>query len=89
MRVQTEFASGEVADRDLKRVLNSSLSELSQPDDAILHAIPMHWSVDGEIGIEDPRGMYGKSLGVDSCRCIKCRRTKCYERFGPRVIHAS
>jgi len=66
MRVQTEFASGEVADRDLKRVLNSSLSELSQPDYAILHAIPMHWSVDGEIGIEDPRGMYGKSLGVDT-----------------------
>lgn len=65
LRVQTEFASGEVADRDLKRVLNSSLSELSQPDYAILHAIPMNWSVDGETGINDPRGMFGKSLGVD------------------------
>ena len=65
MRVQTEFASGEVADRDLKRVMNSSLSELSQPDYAILHAIPMQWSVDDEVGIDDPRGMYGKSLGVD------------------------
>lgn len=65
LRVQTEFASGEVADRDLKRVLNSSLSELSQPDYAILHAIPMNWSVDGETGIKDPRGMFGKSLGVD------------------------
>lgn len=65
MRVQTEFASGGVADRDLKRVLNSSLSELSQPDYAILHAIPMNWSVDGETGIDDPRGMFGKTLGVD------------------------
>jgi cell division protein FtsA len=65
LRVQTEFASGEVADRDLKRVLSSSLSELSQPDYAILHAIPMNWSVDGETGINDPRGMFGKSLGVD------------------------
>lgn len=65
MRVQTEFASGEVADRDLKRVLNSSLSELSQPDFAILHAIPMQWTVDGEVGIDDPRGMFGKNLGVD------------------------
>jgi len=65
MNVQTEFASGEVADRDLKRVLNSSLAELAQPEDAILHAIPLNWSVDGESGIRDPRGMFGKRLGVD------------------------
>ena len=64
MAVQTEFASGEVADRDLKRVLNSSLSELAQPDHAILHAIPMTWRVDDEDGIKDPRGMYGQQLGV-------------------------
>lgn len=65
MTVQTEFASGEVADRDLKRVLNSSLAELAQPEDAILHAIPLNWSVDDENGIRDPRGMFGKRLGVD------------------------
>ena len=65
LNVQTEFASGEVADRDLKRVLNSSLAELSQPEDTILHAIPLNWSVDGESGIRDPRGMFGKRLGVD------------------------
>ena len=65
MMVQTEFASGEVADRDLKRVLNSSLAELVQPEDAILHAIPLNWSVDGERGIRDPRGMFGQRLGVD------------------------
>jgi len=65
MTVQTEFASGEVADRDLKRVLHSSLAELAQPEDAILHAIPLNWSVDDERGIRDPRGMFGKRLGVD------------------------
>ena len=65
MAVQTEFASGAVVDRDLKRVLNSSLSELSQAEDAILHAIPLNWQVDGEDGIRDPRGMYGRQLGVD------------------------
>ena len=58
MTVQTEFASGAVVDRDLKRVLNSSLSELSQAENAILHAIPLNWQVDGENGIRDPRGMY-------------------------------
>ena len=65
MNVQTEFASGEVADRDLKRVLTTSLSELAQPEDAILHAIPLNWTVDDESGIRDPRGMFGKRLGVD------------------------
>ena len=65
LTVQTEFASGEVADRDLKRVLNSSLAELAQPEHAILHAIPVSWSVDGERDIHDPRGMFGSSLGVD------------------------
>lgn len=64
MTVQTEFASGAVADRDLKRVLNSSLSEQAEPDHAIIHAIPMTWQVDDEDGIKDPRGMYGQKLGV-------------------------
>ncbi len=65
MTVQTEFATGEVADRDLTRVMNSSLSELAQPEDAIIHAIPINYSVDGEHGIRDPRGMFGSRLGVD------------------------
>lgn len=65
LRVQTAFASGEVADRDLKRVLNSSLAELAQPEHAILHALPLTWTVDDERGIRDPRGMFGQSLGVD------------------------
>ncbi len=65
MTVQTEFASGEVADRDLTRVMNSSLSELAQPENAIIHAIPLNFSVDGEHGIADPRGMFGSRLGVD------------------------
>lgn len=65
LNVQTEFASGAVADRDLKRVINSSLAELAQPDNAILHALPLGWSVDAENGIRDPRGMFGKHLGVD------------------------
>lgn len=65
MTVQTEFATGEVADRDLTRVMASSLSELAQPEDAIIHAIPINYSVDGEHGIRDPRGMFGSRLGVD------------------------
>ena len=65
MRVQTEFASGAVEDRNLKRVIGASLSETAQPDYAILHALPLDWEVDGETGIRDPRGMYGQQLGVN------------------------
>ena len=65
LRVHTEFASGAIADRDLKRVIGSSLSELAQPEYAILHALPLDWEVDGETGIQDPRGMFGRKLGVD------------------------
>ena len=65
LRVHTEFASGAIADRDLKRVIGSSLTELSEPDYAILHAHPRDWEVDGESGIRDPLGMYGQRLGVD------------------------
>lgn len=65
LTVETKFASGEVADRDLKRVLTSSLAEFDEPDHAIIHALPLNWSVDGNRGIRDPRGMFGKQLGVD------------------------
>ncbi|MBC6412209.1 MAG: cell division protein FtsA, partial [Hyphomonadaceae bacterium] len=65
LKVQTEFARGEIADRDLRRVMNSSLAELAQPDYAILHAIPINWSVDGEDYINRPVGMHGSRLGVN------------------------
>ncbi len=65
LSVHTDFASGEVAERDMRRVLASSLMELSNPEHSILHAIPLSWSVDDEVKIEEPRGMYGSRLGVD------------------------
>lgn len=65
LTVETEFASEEVADRDIKRVLKTSLAEFDAPEHAILHALPLNWSVDGTRGISDPRGMFGKRLGVD------------------------
>lgn len=65
LTADTQFASGEVADRDLKRVLSTALAEFDEPDQTILHALPLNWSVDGTRGIRDPRGMFGKSLGVD------------------------
>jgi cell division protein FtsA len=65
LSIHTEFSSGEVADRDVKRLLKSSLSEFSDLNETILHAIPLNWSVDGESNIQEPRGMFGSKLEVD------------------------
>ncbi|MEE9272598.1 MAG: cell division protein FtsA [Robiginitomaculum sp.] len=65
INVETEFTNSEVADRDLQRVINTALMEFDEPDHAIIHALPLNWSVDKERGVRDPRGMYGSTLGVD------------------------
>ncbi|MFW5660663.1 MAG: cell division protein FtsA, partial [Oceanicaulis sp.] len=62
---QLDLAASEVADRDLRKLLNSALREHHEPGRAILHALPMSWRVDGHRGVRDPRGMFGESLGVD------------------------
>ncbi len=65
IHVDTKFTSAEVAEKDLQRVVDTALMEFSEPDHAVLHALPLNWSVDEERGIQDPRGMFGKKLGVD------------------------
>ena len=65
INVETKFSSAEVADRDLQRVIDTALMEFNEPDHAILHALPLNWTLDEERGIRDPRGMFGKNLGVD------------------------
>ena len=64
MEVETAFASGAVAERDLKRLKQESLSKQARPETVILHALPLDWQVDQERGIKDPTGMYGSRLSV-------------------------
>lgn len=64
MEVETAFANGAVAERDLKRLKNESLSKQARPETVILHALPLDWRVDQERGIKDPTGMYGSRLSV-------------------------
>lgn len=65
LTAKTAFASGEVAERDVRRLLQSSLAEFTDPNQTILHAIPLDWSVDGENNVQEPRGMFGASLEVN------------------------
>lgn len=64
MQVETAFANGAVAERDLKRLTHESLTKEARPETVILHAMPLDWRVDQERGIKDPTGMYGSRLSV-------------------------
>ena len=56
----------EISDADLKRILDpSELMKGEDEDRAILHAMPIGYSLDETRGIRDPRGMHGDRLGVN------------------------
>lgn len=55
----------EVRGRDVERVrAQAELMELAL-DRAILHSVPMSFSVDGQLGVDDPLGLVGRQLAVE------------------------
>ncbi|MEE2980446.1 MAG: cell division protein FtsA [Pseudomonadota bacterium] len=65
--VEVALNGHEIGDNDLRRVLNEGRLRCNGNDDdrAIVHTIPVGYTIDGSRGIRDPRGMYGDSLGVN------------------------
>jgi len=56
----------EIGDADLRRALDPAWLYSQQPDDRqIIHALPVAFSIDGNKGVRDPRGMYGEKLSVN------------------------
>ncbi len=51
---------------DLKRVLSSAQSVKVPNDRKLLHVIPRGYSVDGQVGVKNPVGMYGFRLDVET-----------------------
>ena len=51
---------------DLKRVLSSAQSVRVPDDRRLLHVIPRGYSVDGQVGVRNPVGMYGFRLDVET-----------------------
>ncbi|NOZ33659.1 MAG: cell division protein FtsA [Alphaproteobacteria bacterium] len=50
---------------DLARVLRTVNKRSVRDERSALHALPVGYSLEGQGGIQDPRGMVGQSLGVD------------------------
>jgi len=56
---------GEVTDAQINRALTLSRQEIARNEQQqLIHAIPMHFAVDDQTGIKDPRGLYGDALNV-------------------------
>lgn len=56
---------GAVREADITRVLAASGRHQISDGRTALHALPIGYSLDGQDGIRDPRGMVGDVLGVD------------------------
>ncbi len=63
--VQAPLSSREVLDEDLSRLVAFGQGKFMPEGRDVLHAIPINYSVDGNRGIRDPRGMFGEKVGVE------------------------
>lgn len=55
----------EVEAGDIRRVLAAGAKQALKTERQVIHSLPTSFSLDGERGIRDPRGMVGTQLGVD------------------------
>ncbi len=54
-----------VGEGDIARVLAAASRHSVRNGRAVLHSLPVGYSLDGSAGIRDPRGMLGRQFGVD------------------------
>lgn len=58
------LGSHAITDADLRRALVQGRNLPVGSEASLLHAVPVRYTLDGNPGIRDPRGMYGERLGV-------------------------
>lgn len=63
--VEVSIAGQQIADSDMRRALGHTQAEDDGEEREVIHSIPVGFSIDGNRGIRDPRGMFGDRLGVD------------------------
>lgn len=60
-----ETGGREIGERDIARVLEAGARHALGRERLVVHSLPIGYTLDGENGILDPRGMVGDRLGVD------------------------
>jgi cell division protein FtsA len=62
--IEVTIAGHQAGDLDLRRAMGHARGVERAGETELLHAIPTGFAIDGNRGIEDPRGMFGQALGV-------------------------
>jgi cell division protein FtsA len=62
---EIKIAGSAVSEGDIGRVLSAGNQHSMRDGRAVLHSLPIGYSIDGGNGIRDPRGMLGSRFGVD------------------------
>ena len=62
---EIDIAGSAVSEADIARVLAAGNRHSMRERRAVLHSLPIGYSIDGGNGIRDPRGMLGERFGVD------------------------
>jgi cell division protein FtsA len=60
-----DIVGSSVSEGDIARVLAAGSRHSQRDNRAVLHSLPVGYSIDGADGIRDPRGMLGSRFGVD------------------------
>src|SRR5262249_9592247 len=62
---EVDIVGSTVSENDIARVLAAGSRHSLQHGRAVLHSLPVAFSIDGVSGIRDPRGMLGRHFGLD------------------------
>lgn len=60
--VDMSITGHEVAEPDIKALVQQAIQQVQTPSQAVIHVIPYLYKIDDSRGIKDPRGMYGETL---------------------------
>lgn len=63
--VDVEISGQDVTDNDVRRALAKAQAHVASSDSELIHTIPITYTIDGNNGIREPRGMFGNALEVD------------------------
>lgn len=63
---EISIAGHQIGDADLRQVLDPQVLNHGRPaEHELVHTLPVGYSIDGQRGVADPRGMFGERLGAN------------------------
>jgi cell division protein FtsA len=65
MSASVTVSGSAVSERDINRVIAAGTQHSARPGRAVLHSLPIGYTLDNVSGIRDPRGMLGREFGID------------------------